>query len=233
MQPTYMPWIGYFALIDSVDIFWFSDDIQFERRSWQKRNRIKVSSGNSVWLTVPIEHEYRIKINEVKIKNSIDWRHDHWQTIYFNYSNAQCFNDYANKIKELYQKEWENLCDMNIYFINVLASLLGIKMPRIIKTSDLKGIEGHKTDRILSILRKLDADEYASVPGSRSYIEVDKFKKFGINFYWFEYQHPAYPQRWGDFIPYLSALDLLFNTGREAINYIREGEKDAFKLDEG
>lgn len=221
MQPTYLPWMGYFALLDSVDIFVYYDDVQFSVQSWQQRNRIKTDKG-SCWLTIPIVRSENQKICDVGINYGTDWRRKHWQTIKQAYSKAPFFDIYAPYIEELYTIKWYLLSDYCMYISGILAMGLEIKMPQIYTSSELFS-EGAKTDRLISLLKNLKATEYISGLAAKKYIEPEKFEKAGIKLTWFEYNHPVYPQIRGEFIPYLSVLDLLFNTGEEAIKYIRQG----------
>ena len=232
LQPTYLPWMGYFGMIDTADIFVFYDDVQFSVQSWQQRNRIKSPSGESMWLSVPIIHKFGQNINQVQINNASNWLKKHWKSINQSYSKAPSFKNYAEEIENLYQKEWPYLCELNIFIIQRLSQLLGVRVPKFMKSSEISNITGEKTDRLLRVLEEIGADEYIGNPGARDYIESDKFKESGIKLYWYEYRHPVYPQIRGDCIPYLSSIDLLFNTGHEAVNYIREGAIDALKLDE-
>jgi len=232
LQPTYLPWVGYFGMIDIADTFVFYDDIQFSVQSWQQRNKIKSTNGNWMWLSVPIIRNFGQNIDEVQINNASNWRKKHWSSIYQSYAKAPCFKDCKEEIERIYQKEWEYLSDLSIAIIEKLSELLGVDIPKFIKSSELTDIAGEKSDRLLFLLEKMGADEYISGPAAKDYIEIDKFKEKGIKLYWYEYQHPVYPQIKGEFIPYLSAIDLLFNTGDEAIKYIREGSKNALILDE-
>jgi len=213
--------MGYFAMMDSVDTFVFYDDIQFGAQSWQSRNQIKTSSG-AQWLSIPNTYHQGQKINEVLINHSTDWRTKHWKSIEQSYSKAPFFDEYGWAIWEVYETDWVYLSDFVIYFLRILAEGLDIKQPRFIKSSELQ-TSGSKTDRLIPILKELKADEYISGPAAKDYIEEDKFGDIKLT--WFEYNHPIYPQIRGDFIPYMSVLDLLFNTGEEAIKYIREGTK--------
>jgi hypothetical protein len=224
--------MGYFGMIDVADTFVFYDDVQFEKQSWQQRNRIKSPSGEWMWLSVHIIHKFGQNINDVQINDASNWRRKHWESIFQSYAKAPYFEDYKDEIEKIYRKEWKHLGELNVFIIKKLSEVLGVRIPKFIKSSELEGINGEKTERLLLVLKKIGADEYISTPGSKVYIETDKFKQKGIKLYWYEYQHPVYPQIRGDFIPYLSAIDLLFNTGSEAIKYIREGSKDALKLDE-
>lgn len=219
-QPTYQPWIGYLALLDACDIFVIYDDVQFSHQSWQHRNKIR-NQNDSMWLTVPIVRREGQLINEVLINNATNWRKDHIKSITQNYSSTPYYEQYMEAFDKVYQQEWERLVDLNVALIFKLISLAGIKIPRIIKSS-IMGTGGRKTDRLLSILRELNADTYISGVAAKDYLEVGKLNEAGIEVQWFEYEHPIYPQK-GDFIAYLSALDLLFNTGDKAIDYIRQG----------
>jgi len=230
LQPTYLPWIGYFGLIDLADVFVFYDDVQFVERSWQRRNKIKMPNGNWIWLSVPAIQKFGQKINEVKINNNTNWAEKHWKSIKYAYSKAPFFKDYAPIFEELYKKEWTYLSDLNITLIEKIVELLGLNATKFIPSSELK-VEGEKTARLISILNKTGADEYISGPAAKVYVEANKFKMEGITLYWYEFNHPIYPQLYGDFIPFMSVIDLLFNIGENAMSYIREGSKNALILD--
>lgn len=225
LQPHYLPWAGYFALADLADVFVFYDDVQFEAQSWQQRNRIKSMQGKELWLTVPVIRNFGQLIKDTKINTDIIWRKKHWKTIEQSYSKAPHFEEIGEVMEELYLSYFFYLADLNIYFTKILAEVIGVKMPRFIKSSELKGIEGEKTDRVLSVLRAIGGTEYISGMAAMDYLQAEKLHKAGIELTWFDYQHPTYPQIRGDFIPYLSAIDLLFNVGDEAIEHIRRGYK--------
>jgi hypothetical protein len=232
LQPTYLPWMGYFGMIDIADTFVFYDDVQFSVQSWQQRNKIKSANGNWIWLSVPIVRKFGQNINDVRINNTTNWKKKHWASIFQSYTKAPCFEEYKEEIERIFQIEREYLSDLNISIIKKLSELLGVRIPEFMKSSEFGDITGQKTDRLLLVLEKIGADEYVSGPGAKEYINIGVFKEKGIKLYWYEFQHPVYPQIRGEFISYLSAIDLLFNTGGEAAGYIREGAKDALKLDE-
>ncbi len=231
LQPTYLPWMGYFGMIDIADIFVFYDDVQFVKQSWQQRNKIKSADGQWIWLPVHVIQEFGQNINEVKINDASNWRNKHWKSIYQSYAKALYFKDYGPEIERIYQKEWKLLSELNMFIIEKLSQLLGVRIPRFVKSSELSDLKGEKTERLSLVLQQIGADEYVSGPGAQDYMDVHILKAKGIKLYWYEFQHPVYPQIRGEFIPYLSAIDLLFNTGGEAIRYIREGSRDALKLD--
>lgn len=218
-QPTYLPWIGYFAMMDKADTFVFYDDVQLSVQSWQQRNRIKTGNGVQ-WLTIPIVREQGQRICDVAINYNTDWRKDHWETIKQAYSKAPYFKLYAPYIEEIYRVKWFLLSDYTVYIVRIMAMLLDIKMPSTY-TSSAIFTTGSKTDRLISLLKNIGATEYVSGLAAKKYIEPEKFDKAGIDLKWFDYEHPVYPQIRDGFVAYLSAIDLLFNTGDKAIEFIR------------
>lgn len=219
-QPTFLAWMGYYASLDCCDIYMIYDDVQFEHQSWQHRNRIRNQNG-WMWLTVPIIRKEGQLINEVLIDNSKFWQKKHWKSIQQNYSKAPYFKQYENVFREIYETKWEKLIDLNLTILKELAMQLGIKMPKIVKSSEFE-TSGNKTDRLIPLLKAVDADSFIEGVAGKDYLEVQKLRDAGVETFWFEYHHPVYPQK-GEFIPYLSALDLLFNTGDGAIEYLRQG----------
>ena len=230
LQPAYLPWSGYFGLIDLVDVFIYYDDVQFVKQSWQQRNKIK-SQNSKIWLTVPIYRKFGQKINSVRINNSTNWINKHYKSIYHSYNKATYFEKYDKEISKIYDEDWEYLCDSDIYIIEELSKLMKLNKPTFIKSSDIEDIKGKKTDRLLNILDSLDIDEYISGPAARNYIEPLKFINTNIKLFWYEFNHPIYPQIGEDFSPYMSVIDLLFNTGEESVNFIRKGCNDSLSLD--
>jgi hypothetical protein len=231
LQPMYLPWMGYFDLIDKSDVFVFFDDVQFVGRSWQQRNKIKTPQGWT-WLTVPISRALgsRIGINEVRIDAGSDWKESHLKSIRYHYGKAPFFQEYIHSLDEVYGQHWDYLADLNIALIKRITALSGLE-GKFVRSSEL-GCEGVKTEHLINISKAVGADEYISGPAAKDYMEVDKFRSAGIKLYWHEFHHPSYPQIHGEFVPYMSIIDLLFNTGRDAVNHIRDGGKEALILDE-
>jgi hypothetical protein len=224
VQPLYLPWIGYFDLIDRSDVFVFLDDVQFKGRSWQQRNRIKTHSGDA-WLTVPVINKYLQKINEVHIDNSQNWMRKHWESIKHAYSKAAHFNDFSGFYETIYGQKNDSLMDLNVGVIKHVSEQLGIGN-KFILSSEL-GVEEYKTDRLINICKKVEATRYLSGPAARSYLQEDKFRENGIEVVWHEYEHPIYRQLNGEFIPYMSVIDLLLNEGDTSLNIIRSGRRNA------
>ena len=230
MQPTYLPWMGYFDLIDQSDIFVFLDNVQFEKQSWQQRNKIKTRQGE-IWLTVPVLQSLGQKINEVKINNNSNWKEKHWKSIKYNYNKAPYFKTYFKFFEETYNTDWQYLVDLNIHIIKWVCNQLNIKKD-FIKSSDM-GIEGKKTDLLVNICKKLNADTYLSPLGSAVYIEKNNlFEREGIKLEYQHFEHPIYKQLWEDFVPHISVIDLLFNEGDKSLDIIRSGRRKPYTSEE-
>lgn len=225
LQPHYLPYSGFFKLIDKADIFVFFDNVKFEPSSWQNRNKIKTPQG-PMWLNVPIIKAFGQLIKDVKINNSINWQEKNWKAIIRNYSRAKFFNDYKDFFEKLYSKKWENLSDMNIYIIKYLTKELGLNT-KFVKASELN-ISGKRSELLVNICKKIGANHYYSNIGSKEYMdkEMNFFNDAGISVEYMEYKHPTYAQSFGKFIPYMSVIDLLFNNGKESKNIILKENQD-------
>ncbi len=228
MQPTYIPWIGYFDLIDKVDIFVFYDDVQLAKRSWQVRNRIKSSNGE-VWLTLPIKKTKKrddLIIKEALLNNEEKWIKKHLNTIKLNYKKSKFFNEVYPDIENVYFNA-TLLSDFNIKLIKLISRRIGINTT-FINSSSLQNIEGQKDFRLVQICKALQIKKYLSPQGSAEYInEKQKGGEFvnnNIELYYHNYKHPQYKQLYNNFIPYLGVLDLLFNEGVDnSLDIIRSG----------
>ena len=220
MQPTYLPWAGYFGLMQSVDLFILLDNVQFARRSWQQRNQIKSPSG-AKWLTASVQKRGRRDqlISQVELDNSGGFADVHRKTIIHCYRKAKYFENYsADLFKQIcYPKTM--LCDLNQSTIELLASQLNISTP-IQSASDIGGV-GNKADLLADICKIVGATQYISVPGSKGYLEGSSaFDERGISVRYFQFDHPFYEQLHGDFLPYMSVMDMLFNCGSESPDLI-------------
>jgi hypothetical protein len=211
-QPTLFPWMGYFDIIKNSDIFVFLDNVKFEKRSWQMRNRIKTvdrKKEEMVWINIPTKIlDSKTIINDVKIDNTQDWKRKHLQSFKVNYGHR------FEKVKfliEMYEQEWEKLVDFNINFITNCCKYLEIET-KIFRASE-QNIEGSKSKLLLNICKKFSATEYLSTVGAKDYLENDKdlFLKENIQIKYHEYSQPIYKQNGKNFLEKLSILDLLFN----------------------
>lgn len=211
-QPQYLPWPGYFNKMLNCDIFVFLDDVQYKKNEWQNRNRIKSFNGE-MWLTVPVHYKFGQKINEIKIDNKIFWRKDHIKAIRYSYQKAKFFSEFYPYIENLLKKEYELLIEINIDSVKMVLDYLGIKK-KTLRSSELK-IEEKKTSRLVSICKQLSGDVYISGSGAKDYLMIEEFEKNGIKVVFQEYSTPCYPQLFGEFIPNLSIIDMIFNIGKE------------------
>ncbi len=229
-QPAYLPWLGYFDLIDQVDVFVLLDSVQFEKQSWQQRNRIKTPTGLQ-WLTVPVIFNGRFgqRIQEVEIREPDFWR-KHLRSIEVNYRRAPFFDRYYPELSDLLQARTSKglLVELNVAIIRWFCEILGIGA-QFLRSSELNQ-PGRRSELLVNLCRSLAADQYLSPLGSAVYLcdDLQQFSQAGIEVGFQHYQHPEYPQLFAPFVPYASALDLLFNTGAEAMEVIRNGRRDAY-----
>ena len=221
MQPTYLPWSGYFGLMRSVDLFIFLDSVQFARRSWQQRNQIKTANG-AQWLTVPVVSKGKRdqRIDEVEIDPTAHFAGVHRRTIELNYRKAPEYGALAPQILSLL--EGPRLADLTIGIIQRIQEMLGVATP-VLRSSVMQG-SGAKADLLVSLCREVGATEYISPPASQGYLdESDAFARAGIPVRYFNFRHPEYPQLFGEFLPYMSCIDMLFNCGDRSLSLIESG----------
>jgi len=221
-QPGYLPYIGFFKKIQTSDIFVYLDDVQYSIRDGDNRNKIRTHNGSTL-LTVPLSKPFGKMINEVEIANSIDWRNNHKNAIKENYKKAPYFEKYWNSIETILSKKWEKLIELNLELIQHFNLVLDLKT-KTIKSSELK-IKSTKSQRLLDICKKLNASTYVSGELGKDYLDKKKFEEMGIKVLFEKFQHPIYKQIHGEFIPYMSIIDLLFNEGDNA-KYILKNSKN-------
>lgn len=216
MQPTYLPWSGYFGLMQEVDLFIFLDNVQFSRRSWQQRNQIKSPSG-PIWLTVPVQKKGKRDqlISEIEIDSSTVFNTSHQKSIQACYSKTEYFKKYSPDLFDLYKNPGTLLADLNINIISYIKDSLGINT-RIMRASELP-VSGIKDELLASICSQVGATEYLSPPGSYEYLKDSAaFKRSKIPVIYLKYAHPVYYQMHSEFFPYMSCIDMLFNCSEES-----------------
>ena len=223
LQPSYIPWRGYFHQIARADVFVFYDDVQYDKHGWRNRNRIKTPNGPQ-WLTIPVHSagvvENKTPIQEVRIDWKRDWDRKHWASISQAYARAPFFMQYADGLAQCYQKRYEYLADFTIDLTIHLAGLLGICATRFVRSSSLEEVQGAKTGRLIQIIQKVGADHYISGPSAQDYLDETMLQANGIRLEYMQYNYPEYPQLYPPFDNQVSILDLLFMTGAEALKYI-------------
>lgn len=222
LQPSYIPWRGYFHQIQKADVFVFYDDVQYDRGGWRNRNRVKTHNG-SVWLTIPVSKkgsvEARTPINTIRVDWKRPWTKSHWTTIRQAYKKAPFFETYRELLESIYGRQPELLADFAIETTIEIAATLGLADKKFLRSSQLNA-DGVKTDRLISILRQVGATHYISGPSARDYLEEEKLAAEGISLEYMQYDYQPYHQLYPPFDPQVSIIDLLMMTGPQAPQHI-------------
>lgn len=225
MQPTYIPWLGYFDLIDSADRFVFLDDVKLEKSDWHVRNRVKSAQGALMLSQVVSTPNGRMDsiINETEFKAGHPWRKKHLKSIEMNYRQAPFFSEFFSELKHYYFNGSDNLADFNIGLIKFFLKRLEINTP-IERTSHMLDIEGTKDTRLANLCTHYSAGIYLSPLGARDYIEKNNpggaLSRAGVEVYYQNFKHPEYSQLYEPFISHLGVLDALMNLGSEQTKLI-------------
>ena len=223
LQSSYIPWKGYFDLIGLVDEFVILDSVQYTKNDWRNRNRIK-TANSLLWLTIPVLSKGKSKqlIKDVELSGH-KWQYKHWKSIEFSYRKSKYFDEVSNFLKPLYlDNEFKSLSDLNTKFIVEISDYLNLNTK--INNSSNFFASKDKNQRLIDILKKLNADIYFSGPSARSYINEEEFKQNDIKIFWMNYSdYPIYDQLWGAFVHEVSIIDLLFNCGKNSIKYMKVG----------
>lgn len=224
LQPSYLPWLGYFEQVARADVFVLYDDVQFEKGSWRNRNRIKTPQG-PLWLTVPVLTKGREfpPINQVRINNAEPWQKKHLRSLTQYYAKAPHFAQHSPALFEVLDQPWELLAELNMALIRHLAAVLGITTPFVL-ASEL-GVPGSGAPRLVDILDHLGGTVFYEGAAGRDYIDEGLFAARGMRVEYQDYHHPVYAQLHGDFVPYLSVVDLLFNHGSNSLDILTRSQQ--------
>lgn len=224
LQPGYLPWLGFFDQMRRADVFVHYDDVQYDKHGWRNRNRIKSPIGPQ-WLTVPVRHAGLSKplIRDVEIVPASPWAKKHVETLRQYYRDAPFLCRYIQALEELLYRPWTRLVDLDIALSERLAKWLQVDTETY-RSSEL-AIPGERSERLVKMCLHVGATRYMSGNAAQSYLDIELFKRHGIEVIWQNYAHPTYPQLHGAFVPYLSAVDLLFNCGDEAARILEESSQ--------
>lgn len=215
-QPEHLPWLGYFDKMARSDVFVFLDTVQFKRRYFENRNRVRTSSG-STWVTVPVRAKgrYQQAIRDVEIDTDRAWQRPYWRTIEMNYRRAPYFPRYSAALEEIILgRSWTQLVDLNLALIRMGADAFGIGATCL--NASALDVTGKATGLLVSICRRLGARTYLSGISGRDYLDEDVFRAAGIAVEYQEFHHPVYQQLHVPFEPCMGFVDVLFNHGGEA-----------------
>ena len=220
VQPSFLPWRGFFDLIYRSDVFVFLDDVQYDKRSWRNRNRIKTSRGLQ-WITTPVDTKGKFtqKIDQTRITNSFPWKKQMLNAIHHSYRRSPYFDLYYPEITRGLEKDWQYLADLDIGLTWTIMGLLGLERP-LLRSGEL-GIETEdKNLRLIQICQKTGITHYLSGPSAKDYMNKSLFKDHDIGVEYMAYDYPPYEQLHGVFEPQVSVIDLLFMKGPESDRFI-------------
>lgn len=217
-QPQFMPWLGYLDKIDQADLFIVLDTVQFKKNEWQNRNRIRTSNGWQ-WLTVPVLQRFGQRIDEVTINPTASWRDQHLRALRMHYARAPHRDPYLAGLRELYEQPWERLYELNLAVIRWLLQSFGITTP--VRCASEWTAREEPTDRLIDLCRGVGATQYLAGPGADGYMDKGRFEASGVRLEMQTFHHPVYRQVYQPFEPNLSAIDLLFMQGPDAVMTMR------------
>jgi WbqC-like protein family len=231
IQSNYIPWKGYFDLINSADEFIIYDHVQYTKNDWRNRNRLKSKEG-LIWLTIPIlsKGKFGQSIAETQTKDT-SWPDKHFKTFTSLYSHAPFFATYRSIFEELYEqcKQERLLSIINGLFIFKICECLSIKT-KITPSSSYINIDG-PTENLINLCKQAGATEYISGPSARDYIDQSQFERAGIQLTFIDYSnYPEYHQRWAPFRHDVSILDLILNEGPDAWKFMKSFSKEKTSL---
>ena len=212
-QPDFVPYLGFFHRFLHADFYIALDHVQFVygSRAWTHRDKIKTAQG-AKWLTLSVQKAPRdTAINQVELSIDTDWRQDNLRLLEQNYRKAPCYHELMPEIERLYAQPHHLLRDFNMASIEMLMDMLDVRIPWV-WSSSLDPV-GAKNELLVDLLQKVSATHYLSGVGARDYFQSEPFANACIEVIWQEFTHPEYTQQFGEFVPYLSALDVLFNHG--------------------
>lgn len=212
-QPDFLSYLGFFHRLLHADLYIVLDNVQFVKsnNSWTHRDKIKTQHGDK-WLTISVKKASRnTQINEIELGEASIWKQQNLDLLKQNYKKAVYYDEIYPYVEELYNSNHVKLSDFNMDSIHMLNKLFDINID-IVYSSNLITTKT-KSERLVELLTQVDATHYLSGVGARDYHEDKPFDDANIKVIWQEFKHPTYTQLYGDFIPYLSSIDMLFNCG--------------------
>lgn len=227
MQPAFLPWLGHFNMIANSDYFVFYDNVQFERRGWQNRNYIRQENGQKKLLTLPVQNRgnFHSPIKDITVCYDSNPADTLLGILRQQYRRAPFFSDAINPLVLVLKNRPHKLVDITIPLTLAYSHYIGIDNTRFLRSSEMNmPMDKGPTGNLVEICKKLGATHYINGPAGQAYMEPHLFEEAGITLHWHHYNHPRYPQGKGDFVPYLSIIDLIAHTGKEALYYLYQSQ---------
>jgi hypothetical protein len=218
IQSNYLPWRGYFDFIASVELFVLYDDVQYSSGTWRNRNKVKTPNGVK-WLTVPVKNRLGLAIDETEIEYAHPWQEQHRGLLQASLRKSPFFPDAMALWEAGIRDNPPTISELNTRLLKLICEHLQIATPLV--PSRPYRLTGAKTERLISLLKRLGATSYISGPAASSYLDERMFEENGISLEYKSYDYPPYPQPFGEFVGDVSILDLIANTGPQASSYLR------------
>jgi hypothetical protein len=216
-QPDFMPYLGFFHRFLHADLYVVLDHVQFvqhTKNAWTHRDKIKASKGET-WISLSVKKcPLGTPIRDVELSINSPWREANLNLLRENYRAAPFFKPIFERLEHVYKTPFERMAQFNLALIDVVCEWLAIGIPRV-ESSALEHV-GNKSEMVAGIVASVGGTGYLSGIGAKNYHEQAPFDRRGIEVVWQDFKHPLYPQQFGEFIPYLSAVDALFNCGPQA-----------------
>lgn len=220
IQPCFIPWLGYFEQVAVADVFVYLDDVQYTKKDWRNTNQLKSPNGAKK-VFVPVKKTHReTLINQVLISYNENWEQVLINKITQWYKKAPYFEEIIEIIEKVLNKKHEKLVDLNYDLNGLIMEFIGIKTP-IYFSSDIPKLTNEKNNRIVEICKYFEGvDILYDGKSAQNFIDTNMFNENDVQVIFQEYQHAPYNQLWGDFISYMSVIDLLMNHGKESLSLI-------------
>lgn len=223
-QPDFLSYLGFFHRLLYADLFIILDDVQYVKgtsQSWMNRDKIKTQNGEK-WLTVNVKKAPSgTNINKIELNDTLNWKEKNLNLIKENYKKSSYFEEIFPYIEKLYSGQYTYLSELNMASIYMMLELFNIDIDMLFSSNI--SVTKTKSERLIQLLEHEKATHYLSGLGAKDYHVNDVFEEAGIEVIWQDFIHPRYNQLHGDFIPYLSSIDLLFNCGIKKSREILRG----------
>lgn len=219
LQSNYLPWRGYFDLMDDADTFIVYDQVQYTKSDWRNRNSLKTRAGKA-WITVPVRRDgLTTRIEDARIDWRTEWTDRHLAMVHENYRNAPFLKEVVDSFQAVLEQRHEHLSPLNVDLMRWVAGYLSINTSLVLSSSLMA--TGDRTDRLVDLVLAVGGTTYLTGPAALSYLDLDAFDRAGIAVEVKTYDYAPYPQQWGDFEGAVSVLDLMLNTGPAARSHLK------------